>query len=157
MFGIVAVAGTYYSQAAQFFVRPVGWGFVPEALPWRACLVGLPLGAIITNVMVVDDLSDIDVDKAKRWRTRAVVRGVCGARAEYIGLMIFAYGLPIWFWLGLGFKIWILLPLLSVPLAIWTSCLVIATKPADVEPVSPKTAGVALLYAVLLSVGLIIG
>ena len=157
MFGIVAVAGTYYIQAAQFFVQPVGWHFVREALPWQACVVGLPLGAIITNVMVVDDLSDIDVDRVKGWRTRPVVWGAAGARAEYVALMVFAYVLPFWFWHGLGFGAWVLLPLLSLPLAVWTTRLVFITKPADVEPVSPKTAGVGLLYAVLLSAGLIVG
>lgn len=157
MFGIVAVAGTYYTQAAQFFGDPAGWHFIPEALPWRAGVIGLPLGAIITNVMVVDDLSDIDVDKAKGWKTRPIVWGVTGARMEYLGLMIFAYALPFWFWLGLGLGVWMLLPLFSLPLAVWTTRLVFITKPADVEPVSPKTAAVGLLYAVLLSTGLVLG
>lgn len=154
MFGSVAVAGTYYAQAAQFFAQPVGWHFIPEALPWQACVIGLPLGAIITNVMVVDDLSDIEVDKAKSWKTRPVVWGVAGARAEYVALMVFAYALPFWFWRGLGLSAWILLPLLTLPLAGWTTRLVFVTKPADVEPVSPKTAAVGLLYATLLSAGL---
>ncbi len=154
MFGVVAVAGTYYTQAAQFFAQPVGWHFIKAALPWHVCVIGLPLGAIITNVMVVDDLSDIEVDKAKGWKTRPVVWGVAGARAEYIALMIFAYALPFWFWRGLGYSAWILLPLASLPLALWTTRLVLITKPADVEPVSPKTAAVGLLYAVLLSIGL---
>ena len=157
MFGIVAVVGTYYIQAAQFFVQPVGWHVVREALPWQVWVIGLPLGAIITNVMVVDDLSDIDVDKAKGWRTRPVVWGPAGARAEYVVLMVFAYVLPFWFWQGLGLGAWILLPLLSLPLAVWTTRLVFITRPADVEPVSPKTAAVGLIYAVLLSAGLIVG
>jgi 1,4-dihydroxy-2-naphthoate octaprenyltransferase len=156
MFGVVAVVGTYYIQAAQFFAQPMGWHIVREALPWQVWVIGLPLGAIITNVMVVDDLSDIDVDKAKGWRTRPVVWGVAGARAEYAALMVFAYVLPFWFWYALGAGAWILLPLLSLPLAVWTTRLVFITRPVEVEPVSPKTAAVGLLYALLLSAGLIV-
>jgi 1,4-dihydroxy-2-naphthoate octaprenyltransferase len=157
LFGIVAVAGTYYVQAAQFFVQPVGWHVVAEALPWQVCAIGLPLGAIITNVMVVDDLSDIAIDKAKNWRTRPVVWGAAGGRAEYVILTVFAYALPFWFWRGLGLGPGMLLPLLSLPLAIWTTRLVFVTRLEDVEPVSAKTAGVGLCYAALLSAGLIIG
>jgi 1,4-dihydroxy-2-naphthoate octaprenyltransferase len=156
MFGIVAVAGTYYAQAAQFFAQPIGWYFVKEALPWQVFLVGLPLGAIITNVMVVDDLSDIDVDKAKNWKTRPIAWGVAGARVQYVGLMVFAYALPLWFWLDLGFSAWVLLPLSTLPLAVFTTRLVLTTKPADVEPMSPMTAAIGLLYAVLLSTALVL-
>jgi len=157
MFGIVAVAGTYYCEAAQFFAQPVGWRVVVEALPWQVCVIGLPIGAIITNVMVVDDLSDIDVDTAKHWKTRPVVWGAAGGRAEYVVLTVFAYALPFWFWRGLGLGPWMLLPLLSLPLAIWTTRLVFVTPLKDVEPVSAKTAGVAFCYAVLLSAGLVLG
>jgi len=156
MFGCVAVAGTYYCQAAPFFIDPMGWTIAWEALPLRAFVLGLPLGAIITAVMLVDDLSDIASDKAKGWRTRPVVWGVLWGRREYVALMVVAYALPFWFWRGLGFDAWVLLPVLSVPLAAWAIRQVYTIKPADVEPVSPLTAGIGLVYAVLLSVGVVI-
>ncbi len=157
MFGIVAVAGTYYIQAAPFHAHPVGWQGVAAALPLRALVIGLPLGAIITGVMLVDDLSDIDVDRAKGWRTRPVVWGVRWARREYAGLLLLAYALPFWFWRGLNFKAWILLPLVTLPLALRAVYLVYTIEPRNVEPVSPKTAAIAFLYAVLLSTGLVLG
>ena len=36
MFGSVAVVGTYYCQAVQFFIDPLGWHIAPDALPLRA-------------------------------------------------------------------------------------------------------------------------
>ncbi len=34
-----------------------------------------------------------------------------------MALLCAAYLLPFWFWLGLGFNAWVLLPLLTAPLA----------------------------------------
>ena len=76
------------------------------------------------------------------------VRGPDGLRLR-LAVLVLAESRP-------GRK-WILLPLLSLPLAVWTTRLVFITRPADVEPVSPKTAAVGLLYAMLLSAGLIVG
>jgi len=156
MFGVVAVAGTYYTQAASHDVHAGNWGFVAAALPLKALVIGLPLGAIITGVMLADDLSDIEVDLAKGWRTSAVRWGVPGTRLEYTGLMVMAYGLPFWFWRGLRFEAWILLPLLSLPLAIWAVKKMWTIEPAKVEPLSPRTAAIGFLYAGLLSAGLLL-
>lgn len=156
MFGVVAVAGTYYVQAAPFHVAPIGWQVVTAALPLRAFVIGLPLGAIITGVMLVDDLSDIEVDRRKHWRTTPVRWGVRWARREYAVLMLAAYAFPFWFWRGLDFGAWILLPLLTLPLALYAIRLVYVTPPVDVKPVSPKTAAIAFLYALLLSTGLVL-
>lgn len=156
MFGSVAVVGAYYCQAAQFFIDPLRLGIASEALPLRAFVLGLPLGAIISNVMLVDDLSDIAIDAAKGWRTRPVVWGVRWSRREYLGVMLVAYALPLWFWRGLGFGLWVLLPLASAPLAWWAIRRVYAIAPNDVEPMSPKTAGLGLLYAVLLGAGVML-
>lgn len=156
MFGVIAVAGTYYTQAAQFYSGSATWGFVIKAVPLRALVLGMPLGAIITDVMLVDDLSDITVDRAKGWQTRPVVWGVAWARREYVAFIGLAYGLPFWFWLGLGFHAWILLPLLTAPFAGWAIHQVYVIAPANVEPMSPKTAGIGFLYALLLSAGILL-
>lgn len=156
MFGSVGVVGTYYSQAAPFFIDPLAWSIAPEALPLRAFVIGLPLGAIITNVMLVDDLSDITIDTAKGWRTRAVVWGARWTRREYVAFMVLAYALPFWFWRGLGFDAWVLLPLVTAPLALRAIRRVYTIEPADVEPMSPKTAGLGLIYAMLLALGVVL-
>lgn len=156
MFGCVAVVGTYYCQAAPLFIDPMSWTIAWEALPLRAFVLGLPLGAIITNVMLVDDLSDIAIDTAKGWRTRPVVWGVRWARREYVVFMVFAYALPFWFWCGLGFDAWVLLPVVTAPLAVWAIRRVYTIAPVEVEPMSAKTAGIGLIYAVLLSVGIVL-
>lgn len=156
MFGCVAVVGTYYCQAAPHLIHPEGWTIAWGALPLRVFVIGLPLGAIITNVMLVDDMSDIEIDTKKGWRTRPVVWGIRWARREYVAFMSLAYALPFWFWRGLDFDAWILLPLVTAPLAGWAIYQVYTIEAVNVEPMSPKTAALGLLYAVLLSIGIIL-
>jgi 1,4-dihydroxy-2-naphthoate octaprenyltransferase len=156
MFGIVMVVGGYYVQAAPILGNPGSGEIVRAALPFHVFVIGLPLGAIINNVMLVDDLSDIDVDRAKGWRTRPVIWGVRAARLEYIGWLLVAYALPFWFWRGLGFSAWILLPLATLPLAALAVRKLYATPPADVEPLSPRTAALGLLFTVLLATGILL-
>ena len=58
MFGIVAVAGTYYIQwAAANSLATHGLEAMWQ-LPMEVLLVGLPVGALVTNVMLVDDMRD---------------------------------------------------------------------------------------------------
>ena len=156
MFGVVMVVGAYYVQAAPFLGHPGSGEVVRAALPFRAFVIGLPLGAIINNVMLVDDLSDIAVDRAKGWRTRPVCWGVGPARLEYVGWLLVAYALPFWFWRGLGFSAWILLPLATLPLAAAAVRQLYTTPPADVEPLSPRTATLGLFFSVLLAAGIVL-
>ena len=156
MFGVVMVVGAYYVQAAPILGHPGSGEIVGAALPFHAFVIGLPLGAIINNVMLVDDLSDIAVDRAKGWRTRPVCWGVGPARLEYVGWLLVAYALLVWFWLGLGFSAWILLPFATLPLAAAAVRRLYATAPADVEPLSPRTAALGLLFSALLSAGIVL-
>jgi 1,4-dihydroxy-2-naphthoate polyprenyltransferase len=108
MFGAVAVAGTYYVQAVSH------QAVVP--LPVSALLVGLPVGALVTNVLVIDDIRDVGFDAAKGWRTTAVRFGVPWSRREHVALTVFAYLAP--FGLALAFGPWLLLPLVTLPVAV---------------------------------------
>ncbi len=154
MFGIVAVAGSYYVQAAPAFPSSTSWLIVPQALPSAAFLIGLPLGAIITNIMLIDDLRDRDFDRLKGWRTGPVLFGPNWTRAEFTALMVFAYLIPLWFWLGLGFSAWVLLTWATLPEAIAIT-IVIWTQDtfAALFPMTPRTARLSLDYAVLLAIG----
>lgn len=156
MFGVVMVVGSYYVQAAPILGHPGSGEIVFAALPFHVFVIGMPLGAIINNVMLVDDLSDIDVDRVKGWRTRPVCWGVRAARLEYIGWLLVAYALPVWFWRGLGFSAWILLPFATLPLAVAAVRKLYATAPVDVEPLSPRTAALGLIFSVLLSIGVVL-
>lgn len=76
-FGVVAVTGTYFVQA----------GSVSVAAWWMS----LPIGWLIVNILVVNNLRDIDADRAAGKHTLAVRFGVRGSRVQYIVLLIASY------------------------------------------------------------------
>lgn len=157
MFGIVAVVGTYYIQWAAWH-STASHGFnAMRQLPWDIGLVGLPVGALVTNVMLIDDIRDRHFDSVKGWRTFAVRFGLSGIRKEYLALTALAYVLPLTFWLWLGFSAWIFLPLLTLPLAYKIAravCTLEQTR--DLLVMSPMASYLSLIYSALLAVGVAI-
>jgi 1,4-dihydroxy-2-naphthoate polyprenyltransferase len=155
MFGIVAVAGAYYVQAAPAFAAPMAWLIVPRALPLSAFVLGLPIGALVTNVLLIDEIRDRAFDALKGWHTGPVRFGIGWTRGEIVALTAFSYLLPFWFWLGLGFSPWVLLSLLSLPEAIAVARVVCTTDQFDkLRPMTPRAARLSLDYSVLLAIGI---
>ncbi|HET6315513.1 MAG TPA: 1,4-dihydroxy-2-naphthoate polyprenyltransferase, partial [Chloroflexota bacterium] len=103
-FGLLGVLGSAYLQTLQFTLLNV----------WAA----IPVGCLVTAILVVNNLRDIDTDRQVGKHTLAVKLGRRGTRMEYTALVILAYLVP----LGLGLigvlaAPWFLMPFLSVPLA----------------------------------------
>lgn len=150
-FGTVSVLGAYYVQAAVV-LGPAHWR---EALPLTAVAVSLPIGALITNILIIDDIRDHEFDVLKGKNTVAVRFGKIWSRYEFVGLLAFAYGAPFWFWQGLGFGAWVLLPLATLPLAIlvahavWTR-----NRFIELVPMTPRLAMLTVGYSVCLAAGL---
>jgi 1,4-dihydroxy-2-naphthoate octaprenyltransferase len=139
-FGVVSVAGAYYVQA--------------QALPFSAVALGLPVGALTTNILVVDDIRDRDFDVVKGKRTVAVRFGAKWSRAEFTALLVLAYLAPLWFWLDMGFGAWVLLPWLTLPLAVGTARAVLTLDGyQDLLPVTPRAGRLLLAYCALLAAG----
>jgi 1,4-dihydroxy-2-naphthoate octaprenyltransferase len=155
MFGIVAVAGTYYVQAASVVAALPPWPALQQLLPFNAFVLGLPVGALVTNVLIIDDIRDRDFDAEKGWRTGAVRFGRNWSRGEFVGLAIFAYLIPFWFWQGLGFGAWVLLPLLTLPWAVIVArVLARHDRREQLFPMTSKAAALALVYAALSAIGI---
>lgn len=155
MFGVVAVAGTFYVQAAPAYLTTSSWLLVRQALPLDAFLLGLPVGALVTNVLLIDDIRDHQPDRDKGWRTGSVRFGIDWTRAEIAGLTVFAYLAPLWFWLGLAFSPWVLVTYLTAPQALAVARGVAKSERfEDLFPMTPKAAFLALTYASLLALGI---
>lgn len=154
MFGVVAVAGTYYAQMVRVHGAPADGSAVWRALPLSVFVIGLPVGALVSNVLVIDDMRDRKFDAQKGWRTTAVRFGLAGSRTEYVALSIFAYLAPFWFWFGLGYSAWVLLPLLTLPFAYHIGAAVFAKEQTeDLLHMTPRASLLAFLWSVLLAIG----
>ena len=102
-FGLVAVAGTYFVQAGS--LHPDVW------------LIALPVGALATAILVVNNVRDLDGDRASGKRTLAVRLGRGGTRAEYGALLFLAFSVPVGLWLRGHLSVAALLPLATFTLA----------------------------------------
>jgi 1,4-dihydroxy-2-naphthoate polyprenyltransferase len=100
-FGIVAVAGSYFVQQ--------------ESLEWESFALAVPVGLLAAAILVVNNVRDIDTDRRAGKRTLAVRLGRPGARTLYSVMLLVAYAALAPVAVALG--PWVLLPLLTLPLA----------------------------------------
>jgi 1,4-dihydroxy-2-naphthoate octaprenyltransferase len=156
-FGVVAVTGTYYVQAAAVLS-----GFFPVAIPpgtvtTPVIVASLPVAAISTNILVVNNLRDRTEDARTGKRTLAVRFGSGFARAEYVALFALAYAVPLYLVSTPAFGLPVLLPLLSLPLAVAVTRTVLTESTGAVlNPALEQTGKTLALYAVLAAVGFVL-
>lgn len=142
-FGVVAVMGTYYVHALQ-------WSMLSF---WAS----LPVGALAVNILVVNNLRDVDQDIVSGKRTLGVLFGEKALKWEYSLLLLLAYAIPFGILVLMNSNLWILLPLLSVPL-----CIPLLTQVWNHEDkrtlnrTLERTAQFMVLYGVLSSIGILL-
>jgi len=156
-FGVVSVMATYYVEAASR--APAAFAFVHRsAITTTGLLASLPMAALTTNILVIDNIRDLEFDREKNERTLAVIVGPRWARVEYAALLALAYAVPVWLSLSGGFRAWILLPLGSIPYAVVVARQVFRARThEELIPMTPRAGQVLLLYAVLFAIGLAYG
>lgn len=140
-FGLAAVAGTYFVQVGS--VSPAAW--------WMA----VPVGLIVTAILVVNNLRDLENDRKAGKRTLAVRFGEEGAKAEYLLLMLIAYLIvPVLVWMNI-IPIGALLAWLSIPIAIRTLRTVFTQKGKPLNVALAGTGQTAFLFSLFFWVGLL--
>ena len=139
-FGLVAVVGTAYLQTGRL-----------EALYWAAAV---PAGALITAILVVNNLRDIPTDTVAGKRTLAVMLGEPAAKAEYAVLLAAAYLVPVGL-AAVGQSWLVLAPVLSLPLAVPLLRTVRGFgERQELNLVLKGTARLALVFGLLFAAGL---
>jgi 1,4-dihydroxy-2-naphthoate octaprenyltransferase len=140
-FGGVAVCGTAY----------VAGGSVPAI----AMVAAVPVGALATAILVVNNLRDRHGDARAGKRTLAVRLGRRAAIVEYAGLLLVAEAAPAAIAVALG-SAWPLLPLATLPLAIARARGVAATDGAALNPLLGATAQLLLVHSAALAAGIVL-
>lgn len=149
-FGLAAVVGTYYVQALAV---------TPAAL-----LAAIPPGALVTAILVVNNLRDIETDRQVGKRTLAVRLGPNGTRLEYTVLLAAAYLVPLVLlatriaqdratWLSAA----LLLPWLTLPLALRLRQAIYHTSGPALNLALANTARLSLWFSLLFALGLAVG
>lgn len=142
-FGFVAVTGTFYLHALR--LTPLAW------------LVAVPMGSLISAILVVNNVRDAEGDREAGKRTLAVRLGESFARAEYAALLAVALALPVFLWMTRLAGPAVLLPGALLPWAAILARRMATTRDASVfNRTLGDTGKLQLAYAVLLSVGLVL-
>lgn len=140
-FGLVAVAGTYYVQAGEVSGLALG--------------VAVPIGCLVTAILVVNNLRDIETDRRAGKRTLAVRLGRERTIWEYSLLIALAYGsLPLLWTTGLAGP-WLLLPFVTLPVAGKLVQAVSSEQGRALNPLLAGTARLLLLFGLALSAGIL--
>lgn len=142
-FGLVAVCGTYYVQALTLSAEVV----------WASA----PVGLLATAILVVNNLRDIETDRAAGKKTLAVRLGARGAQIEYFLLVGVSYLVPPLMWLAGLSTPWVMLTWLSLPLVRPLFNLVTREKGRPLNQALAGTARLELIFAFLFSAGLVMG
>jgi len=141
-FGIVAVCGTFFVQTRM----------MDGLVFWSS----FPMGFLITAILIVNNLRDIDTDRKAGKKTMAVRFGSNFSKIEFLSCLIAAWIVPLVLWLTQLLPMWILFAWVSIPFARpiihqvfqWTG-----------KPLNKTLAGTGrftLIYALLFSLGVLL-
>lgn len=156
-FGLVAVTGTYYVQAAA---TAPGVGTFPMALPAGTVTVdavtaSLPAAGLSTAILVVNNVRDRETDMAAGKKTLAVYLGYAWSRVEFLAMVGMAYVVPVLFALDGSYGLPALAPLLSLPLAASVSKTVLEHTDGDaLNPALERVGQTLFVHSVLFALGL---
>lgn len=139
-FGPAAVAGSYWVQTGS--VSAAAW------------LMSVPLGLIITAILVVNNLRDVEQDRIANKRTLAVRMGTGATKIEYVVCIALAYVALIMGVVLQWLPVHTLFALGSIPLAIAVTRKVFTQVGRPLNAALAGTGQIALAYSVLLTLGL---
>ena len=139
-FGFVAVCGTAFVQAL----------FVPQ-IAWAA---SVPMGALATGILVVNNVRDFEGD-ARAGKTTLVVRfGREGGVIEYALLLVVAYVTPVVMF-ALGWTTaWVCLPLLTILWGVRLFHSVLRDRGVALNETLAETAKLLSLFGILFAIGI---
>ena len=139
-FGVVAVMGTTFVQTQR----------VSEL----AFAASVPVGALATAILVVNNVRDREQDFRAHKRTLAVRFGKAFSLGEYAGCLGFAYAVPVGMFSSGRFSWAVLLPLITAP---WAGALLRRLGDFEGRPLNAvlaSTARLLLVYGLLFAGGL---
>lgn len=141
-FGIIGTMGTYYLHHLEF--------------TFVSFLVSLPVGALITNILIVNNYRDIEEDKVAGKNTLAVILGREFSRYEYIFFLLLSFVVPFILYFKFNFSETIFLPYLSFPLAILLAKMIFNYQGQQLNKTLEVSAKYSALYGLLFSAGMIL-
>ena len=141
-FGFVGTIGTYYVQTIT----------VTPFVIWAS----IPIGALITNILVVNNYRDIEEDKIAGKNTLAVKFGREFTRLQYLIFLIISYAIPFIAYFTYKESYLIFLPLLTLPMAVNLVKMIYNFNGSQLNKTLELTAKLSAIFGVLFAVGILL-
>jgi 1,4-dihydroxy-2-naphthoate octaprenyltransferase len=141
-FGVVGTMGTFYLHTQEISLL--------------SFITSIPVGALITNILIVNNYRDIKEDREANKRTLAVLLGRTFTRWQYIVLIAICYLVSLILNFQFNYSLWIFLPYLTIPITIILVRMLYKYNGEELNKTLELTARFAGLYGLLFSIGLII-
>lgn len=141
-FGLVATVGTYYVQV--------------NALDMAAFWYAVPVGALSTAILIVNNLRDVHTDKRHKKTTTAVLLGPARTRFFYLAMVLLAYAVPVGMYLTDNGPASAMIALCSLPVAAMCIKNVWTKQGGELNAVLAQTSILLLSTCLLMSLGLIL-
>ena len=142
-FGIVAVTTTYY-------VNALTWSY-------QSFWASLAVGALSTNILVVNNLRDVEQDGPAGKNTLGVIFGENVLRWEYAIMLALAFAILPHFYYRYTYDLMIFLPLISLPFVYALLKQIWQAPKSQLNPTLERTAQFMTLFCILFSLGILIG
>jgi 1,4-dihydroxy-2-naphthoate polyprenyltransferase len=139
-FGIVGTVGTYYLHTKE--------------LTLVSFIASVPVGALITNILVVNNYRDIEEDKAAGKFTLAVKFGKTFTRYQFISLTAVSFFIPAILFIFFNYSILIFLPYFTFPAAYKIIVMLYKLDGMELNKTLELTAKLSALFGILFSIGL---
>jgi 1,4-dihydroxy-2-naphthoate octaprenyltransferase len=139
-FGLVGTTGTFYLHTHEISLIAV--------------MTSLPVGALITNILVVNNFRDIEEDKAAGKNTLAVKLGKTFSIYEFIFFNVISFIIPLVLYTQYQFGYWIFLTYILIPPAFFLTRMLYTLNGTQLNKTLELTAKFSALYGVLFSIGL---
>lgn len=141
-FGIIGTVGTYYLHTKE--------------LSFVSFISSIPVGALVTNILVVNNYRDIEEDKTAGKKTLAVKLGKNFTRYQFTFLIVLSFLIPLILFAFLNSSIWIFLPYLTLPIAYKVLTMIYTLDGMELNKTLELTAKLSAIYGLLFSAGFIL-
>lgn len=141
-FGVIGTVGSYFVQTGE--------------LSSIAIWASIPVGALITNILVVNNYRDIETDKLVGKNTLAVKLGKSFSRYQYVILIVVSFIVPIIIYIFYTVSYFVFLPYLILPWAYKLVSMLFKLEGQQFNYLLEQTAKFSALFGFLFSLGFIL-
>jgi 1,4-dihydroxy-2-naphthoate octaprenyltransferase len=141
-FGFIGTVGTYYIHALDF--HPLAF--------WAS----IPVGALITNILVVNNYRDREEDRSNNKNTLAVILGEKFTRLQYVFFMILSYGILFVVYFTYNKSILVFLPFLCLPISFKLIKMIYTLQGKELNKTLELTAKLSAYYGMLFAIGILL-